>query len=257
MATVTKRGNTYRIRVSCGYDVAENQIIKSITWKPAPELTKKQIEKELERQKVMFEEKCRTGRFLDGSIKFADFVDKWMSDYAEKQLKEKTLARYRNLLKRILPAIGHIRLEQLQPHHLMRFYDNLEESGIRADVKYKCRIDFKDFLQKNGYSRVHIAQISGVSAATVSSLGMGRNVSRTSAERVSAALNRPFSELFEQVGGEQGLSGKTILHHHRLISSVLTTAVQWQVIFSNPCDRVKPPKAEQKEARYLDEKASH
>ena len=49
------------------------------------------------------------------------------------------------------------------------------------------------------------------------------------------------------------LSDTTILHHHRLISSILTSAVQWQVILSNPCDRVKPPRVERKEAHYLDD----
>lgn len=35
---------------------------------------------------------------------------------------------------------------------------------------------------------------------------------------------------------------------------MLETAVKWQIIVSNPCDRVQPPKVERKEARYLDEK---
>ena len=34
---------------------------------------------------------------------------------------------------------------------------------------------------------------------------------------------------------------------------MLTTAVQWQIIFSNPCDRVKPPKVGKPEPKYLDE----
>ena len=33
----------------------------------------------------------------------------------------------------------------------------------------------------------------------------------------------------------------------------MATAVQWQVILSNPCDRVKPPKLERHEAKYLDD----
>ena len=33
-------------------------VLKSITWKPSAGMTKKQIDKELERQKVLFEEKC-------------------------------------------------------------------------------------------------------------------------------------------------------------------------------------------------------
>lgn len=58
MATVTKRGDTYRIRVSCGYDAKGKQVTRSTTWKPAPGMTERQAEKELQRQIVLFEEQC-------------------------------------------------------------------------------------------------------------------------------------------------------------------------------------------------------
>lgn len=66
-------------------------------------------------------------------------------------------------------------------------------------------------------------------------------------------MNCDINTIFTATEGKGTLSSKTILHHHRLISSILSSAVHWQVILSNPCDRVKPPKVEQKEARYLDE----
>ena len=49
------------------------------------------------------------------------------------------------------------------------------------------------------------------------------------------------------------LSSNTISHYHRLLSSMLTCAVQWQVISSNPASRVKPPKVEKKEPKNYDE----
>ena len=58
MATIQKRGNSYLIRVSCGYDSKGKQVIQSMTWKPEPDMTPRQVEKELNRQAVMFEEKC-------------------------------------------------------------------------------------------------------------------------------------------------------------------------------------------------------
>ena len=61
MPTIQKRGDTYRITVSNGYDASGKQIRKTTTWKPAPGMTQKQIEKELDRQAVLFEEKVRTG----------------------------------------------------------------------------------------------------------------------------------------------------------------------------------------------------
>ena len=92
MATIRKRNNSYQIRVSCGYNSKYEQIIKTMTWKPEPGMTQKQIDKELQRQAVLFEEQCMTGQFLDGNITLAEFADKWFKDYAEKQLKEKTIS---------------------------------------------------------------------------------------------------------------------------------------------------------------------
>lgn len=34
---------------------------------------------------------------------------------------------------------------------------------------------------------------------------------------------------------------------------MLSTAVEWGVLFANPCDRTKPPRVEKKEPKYLDE----
>ena len=62
MATIKKRegktGTSYLIRSSCGYDTSGRQVMRSMTWKPKPGMTEKQIEKELNRQAVLFDEKC-------------------------------------------------------------------------------------------------------------------------------------------------------------------------------------------------------
>lgn len=55
MATVVKRGKSYKITVSCGYDINGKQIRKHKTWNPPAGMTERQIQKELERQKVLFE----------------------------------------------------------------------------------------------------------------------------------------------------------------------------------------------------------
>lgn len=44
-------------------------------------------------------------------------------------------------------------------------------------------------------------------------------------------------------GKPGGYSPATIKKCHVIISSILSTAVQWQIIESNPCDRVSPPKS--------------
>lgn len=253
MATVTKRSDSYKITVSCGYDMNGKQIRKHITWTPEPNMTARQIEKELERQKFLFEEKCRTGQVLDGTIRFADFAEKWFDEYADKHLRPRTVAGYKRLMTRINAAIGNIKLDKLQPHHLNAFYDNLAEGGIRSDVKYKCLIDFKKELSKQNLSKVQFSEMAGVSLSVLNSITQGRNIREGSAIAISNALKVNMDKLFEPINSNSALSSKTILHHHRLISSILQTAVQWQVIFANPCDRIKPPKVEAKESKYLDE----
>ena len=62
MATIRKRGNSYQIRVSCGYDTSGNQVVQTMTWKPADGMNKKQIEKELQKQAILFEDKCMKGQ---------------------------------------------------------------------------------------------------------------------------------------------------------------------------------------------------
>lgn len=253
MATIQKRGNGYKIVVSCGYDLNGKQIRRTMTWTPEPGMTRRQTEKELDRQAVLFEERCRTGQVLDGNIKFADFAERWFKDYAEKQLRPTTVARYHVLMPRINAAIGHIRLDKLQPHHLMQFYNNLAETGVREDTRYQSTVDFKALLKSRGMTKREFAKQANLSVYVLDSMTRGDKVSATSAHKITSTLKLPLDKVFRPAEGKDTLAVSTILHHHRLISSMLSTAVKWQLIFSNPCSRVVLPKSKRKEAVYLDE----
>lgn len=253
MASITKRGDTYTIRVSEGCDINGKKILHNMTWKPEPGMTPKQIEKELNRQAVIFEEKCKNGAYISSDIKFADFAERWMDEYARKQLRAKTIAQYEALLPRVNAAIGNIKLEKIQPHHLLAFYNNLAEKGVRLDTKYHCKVDLRELIKKKKQTFEKVAKKGGIADQSITSAAKGNNVSLKTATAISSALGVKLEKIFEPSGEVKPLSGRTILHHHRFISSVLTTAVQWQIISSNPCERVKPPKAERKEAAYLDE----
>ena len=252
MATIRKRGNAYQIRVSAGYDSNGKQIVKTKSWTPAPGMTKKQIEKELNKQAVNFEQQVETGQFLDGTITLAEFIEKWMKEYAQKQLKEKSIKGYNDVIPVILQAIGHIKLAKLQPHHLQEFYNNLSEDGMRRDIKYKAADNFKEIMHDKGFTQKKLAEAAEVSEYCLRSCTSGKNVAKTTALKIVAALGE--KDIFTPVNADGKLSDSTILKYHRLLSSILTTAVQWQVIPSNPCGRVKPPRVEYKEAPVLDEK---
>lgn len=135
MATAQKRGESYRIRASAGYDSTGKQIMKSMTWKPAPGLSEKQIEKELERQKILFDEKVKADKSFDENIRFQEFTEQWFQDYGKDHLRIRTYTEYQKMTKRLYPAIGHIRLNKLRPRHLVEFYSQLAEPGQNKRTK--------------------------------------------------------------------------------------------------------------------------
>lgn len=135
MATARLRGSSYEIRVSCGLDSQGKRLYEYTHWTPAPGMTPKQIEKELERQKVLFENKVRKGEVVSSNIYFRDFAARWMEEYAKPRLAPKTFYRYGEYLARINMAIGHIKLPDLRPTHLNAFYKNLMEPGVNKKGK--------------------------------------------------------------------------------------------------------------------------
>ena len=176
MASIRKRGNSYQITVSNGRRIDGSQIVETATFTPDPKRTEKQNQKALEKFVFEFEEKVKSGKFLDGEkITFQAFSDTWLSDYALQHLEPTTIDIYKKLLRvHIIPAIGNLKLARIQPARLNKLYNAM-------------LLERKD-------------------------------------------------------GREGGYSPTTIKRVHALISSILNTAVKWNVVLENPCERVSPPK---------------
>lgn len=254
MATIKKRSNgSYQITVSCGYDMNGRQIRKTETFTPDQGLTKRQIDKAVQHEAELFEERCLTGTVTtDDKMKFADFAAEWFT-HKKTELRPKTYARYESMLPRINAAIGHMKLKDIKPPHLLKFYENLAEGGIRSDTKFKCNINLDEYLKKHKLSKSAVQREYGIAPSNLLSVIRGKNCNLHTAESIAAMVGEPLRSVFAPVGTDKALSSKTVLHHHRLISSILSTAVEWGVLFSNPCDRTKPPKAEHTDPKYLDE----
>ncbi|WHH60421.1 site-specific integrase [Petroclostridium sp. X23] len=254
MASIRKRGaNSYQITVSCGYDSEGKKIIKQKTVKRPEEMTDKQWSKELNKLALEFERAVEKGTFLDGNkITFAELTEKWLHDYGEKNLEETTLDNYREMLnKRILPAIGHIKLSKLQPTHLLDFYNNLQEPGMRLDYKYVAKPEFIKLMAAKTFEDV--SKLAHVQPETISKIVKGNRCMSSTVDKLCSALDIKKEKFFQVQDGDKKLSVERIKHHHKTISTILTEAVNWQLIMNNPAERVRLPKAEKKEAKAYDE----
>lgn len=187
--SIEKRGkNSYRLIVCHGFNLDGKPIRHTKTVHG----TKVQAKIEL----AKFVAEVEQGTVIEGkSITFKEFTEIWKRDYGSKELAPSTYRRYLGMLEsRILPYLGHFKLNKIKPTDIMKFYDMLDkDTQIR---RVKCN---------NGYRTL-----------------------------------KPLSQ-------------KTILEHHRLIRAMLHRAVYWQLLFSNPCERVQPPKSKKPKRRYYDD----
>lgn len=257
MAKIVKRMKkdgtcSYCIRVSNGYDRQGRQVMVNRTFTPPPGLTGKKLEKELQRQADAFEQEVHSGISLEASMKLDDLIERWFTEYADRQLKPKTATEYRKLVPRVSAALGHMKVNQIRPAHLMAFYSNLSEDGVRQDSTYTATAALLKLLPKG--QRARIREAAGVGEETMRGLCSGKPVSRKTAEKVADAAGLPLSKAFtEKVRAGGKLGGNTQLHYHRFLSSVFEKAVKWQLIDENPCRRTEAPKAAEIEVEALQE----
>ena len=129
MATIRRRSNgTYEIKVSCGYGVDGKQRNQYKSYKPEPGMTKRQIEKEMQRQAILFEEDCKRGQ-ITAAVKFETFAEQWFEEYAKVNLRPTSYARMKQLTKRVYPAIGHKRLDKITARDIQKFITDMLTNG--------------------------------------------------------------------------------------------------------------------------------
>ena len=244
MATIRKRNDSYQIVVSCGYDINGKHICRYKTYTPEKGMTKRQIDNELNRQAVLFEEACKNGlASIAGKVKLSEFIPIFFQEYAVPKLKAKSIVGYNALVPVVDAALGHLRIDKIQPHHLNSFYINLAEEGARRKVSYSPVVDLKAIAKEKGLTATRIARDQGVGASSIRAAFKGNNVFKKTAVSICSALDLSMSKAFEAVGADVPLSTETIRHYHRFLSSVFSYAVKSKIIATNPCARATIPKA--------------
>ena len=135
MASIRKRGSSYLIVVSMGYDYNGKRIKpQQKTVHPPEGLTPRQVEKWLNEQAVLFERECRHTPQPVQQLTLAKYIDLWLTDIAPGKLAKSTIRRDRQDIERILPALGHYKLTELRPEHFRNFYAELRKV-ISPDTK--------------------------------------------------------------------------------------------------------------------------
>lgn len=242
MPSIEWRGeNTCRIIVSKPKPAGQGyeKVLKTINFPAAMSKAKKQ--KEADKAAFLFEEEVKQGNYLDGEkLTLAEFVDIWMREYAVKELAPSTLIHHKmRLQKRVLPALGHMKLAKIQPHHITAFYNNLKEAGIRMDVLYQASDAFIKLIE--GQSQSLLGEKIGVKRDVFARLKTGKCASHETVKKICTYFNIKAEDYFIKQNPDKTLSASTVKHHHSLLSGIFSFAMQWNLINDNPVKRVKLP----------------
>lgn len=136
MASIRKRGNSYLIVVSMGYDYSGKRINpRQKTGRPPEGLTPKQTEKWLNEQAVLFERACKDDPQPQKNLTLAQYTALWLRDIAPGKLDKSTLHRDKQDTERFLPALGHYKLTELRPEHFRKLYAELRQTISSATGK--------------------------------------------------------------------------------------------------------------------------
>lgn len=126
---VERRGkNRWRLNAPGGTGPdGKRKIYRKVVEAPSERAAKKLL--------AEFVAQVQTGVYIEPSkLTLKDFAERWLKD-GKPDLAPKTRHRYTEVLARVIDAMGHLKLEQIKPLHLVEFYNNLREEGVRKDKR--------------------------------------------------------------------------------------------------------------------------
>lgn len=119
-----KTAETWQLRVFRGYDEHGKQLCDYHTIH-----AKTKREAEAEQRRILHA--LDTGGYAEPSrLTVGDYLESWLRDYAANNVSPYTLDRYESIVrKHLIPALGSVRMNQLTPVRIERYYATALESG--------------------------------------------------------------------------------------------------------------------------------
>ena len=127
---ITKRGkDSYTIVIDIGRDLETGK--RKQQW-VSVKGTKKEAEKKLSELLNQLD----NGVYMKpGKTTLADFLDRWLKDYAYANLAPRTAEGYETIIRNhLIPKLGGIPLTKIKPEHVQRYYADMLANG-RCDGK--------------------------------------------------------------------------------------------------------------------------
>lgn len=257
-ARKTKNGWSYHITIDRGRDADGNRIRDRIVYKSDPGMTKRQADKAAQRYAFEYEQRLENGYLLNDRRTFAEYAQYVLELKRENGLRIRTYERYLELLERIIPHIGHLKLTDIRAYHLNLLYSALRQPNLRdKDGSATAKTDLVALLKANRISRAEVSSRSGVSPVTVGTAVQGKTISARNAKLIAQALDMAADDIFTITKDERKLANKTVLEYHRLIHTILAQADKEMLVPYNAADKATAPKVGKTTPNYFQPEEIH
>ncbi|MBP2639698.1 MAG: integrase family protein [Firmicutes bacterium] len=118
---------TWRLTVSDGYD----QLGKQVLHRKVVEATSK---RQADKFWTLYAAEIANGKKASsGKMTLSQFYAYWKKNNFDEERQKTTLSHYDFLFRRIETALGGLRLDKIEPRHILDFKANLEKAGIKND----------------------------------------------------------------------------------------------------------------------------
>ena len=130
---ITKRGkDSYSIAVSLGRDPRTGKY--KYKW-----VSVKGTRKNAEKRLLELLSQLDNGTFINpGKVTVAEYLERWLSEYAKPNLSPRGFERYAGIIRRyLILEMGNMQLTQLKPEHIQKHYAAMQRKGLSAGtVRY-------------------------------------------------------------------------------------------------------------------------
>lgn len=133
--TIRKRGNSFEILVSLGFDSKGKRIRKCFTFNPDPTMTKRQAEQAAYKYGIEIENKLKRGISVkNDSMTFDQFAELYFKDHAS-HLKEYTAVQYKDIYDRHIKSyFGDMRIKNIGAMDVRQWLSELESADKTKEL---------------------------------------------------------------------------------------------------------------------------
>ncbi|MET0016231.1 tyrosine-type recombinase/integrase [Oscillibacter sp.] len=255
-----KKGKGYVYKITCctGTDPKTHKPTRSCeTYYPKEGESRATAKKNAYSRGLFLESKYFDEHNLTGCTTFATYANKTIQYKRDQNIiKESTYERYQKLLERIIEAIGDKRLMDITQSDLKKFYIKLQKETVcdfQTTAIVKENVDILEIMKTDGIRQSDLIRNCDVSTATFRKIRGRKPILKDKADIIASELNMPGEAAFNYQPCDKRLSNKTMLEYHRLIKTILESAIDDGLIEKNIATKKIAPKARQKKPKPLEE----